>query len=170
MARKVHLDARDTPVYFTLIGISCHLKDYRLSYLLNYHLPAEFTRMEDLRMAGSTQKEPTSFSFYYYRDEDHFNTFSLLSNRSQESVLIPEMKQTDFLLIIEGECKKARKDALLRNIRSIPNVLTSYEIRFSEIKNYETLLSDLELHTMNLLKETKTRYKPNPIRKGASHV
>jgi hypothetical protein len=170
MAKKVYLDARDAPVYFTLVGISCHLKDYRLSYLLNYHLPAEFTRLEDLRVIPPAQKDPSEFSFYYFRDDDHFNTFSLLTNRNQESVLIPEMKQTDFLLIIEGEFKKARKDTLLKNLRSVPNVLTSYEIKFTEIKHYENLLSDLELHTMNQFRETKPRYQSTKIKKGGHHV
>jgi hypothetical protein len=160
MAKKVHLDARDAPVYFTLIGISCHLKDYRLSYLLNYHIPAEFVKLEDMKIIPQSKKEPSGFSFYYFRDEDRFNTYSLLSNRNQESVLVPEMKQTDFVLVIEGEFRKPQKDALLKNIRSIPSVLTSYEIKFAEIKNYETLLSEIELHVMNTFKETKKQYKP----------
>jgi len=160
MAKKVYLDARDSRVLLTLIGISCHLKDYRLSYLLNYHLPAEFIRLEDLKIIPQTKKEPSEFSFYFFRDEDRFNTYTLLSNRNQESVLIPEMKQTDFLLIIEGEFRKPQKDVLLRNIRSIPSVLTSYEIKFTEIKNYETLLSEIELHVMKLFKEYKHKYQP----------
>jgi hypothetical protein len=165
MAKKVHLESRDSSVFFTLIGISCHLKDYRLSYLLNSHLPAEFTRMDDLLMTPSAQKERSSFSFYQFKDEDHFNTFSLLANRNQEAILVPEMKQTDFLLIIEGECKKPRKENLLKKIREVPNVLTCYEIKFSEIKNCETLLTDLELHVMNLMKDKKQRFIPSKQKK-----
>jgi hypothetical protein len=160
MAKKIHLEARDAPVYFTLVGISCHLKDYRLSYLLNYHIPAEFIKLEDLKIAPQAKKEVSGFSFYYYKDEDRFNNYSLFANRNQEAVLIPEMKHTDFILAIEGEFRKPRMDALLKNIRSIPNVLTSYEIKFAEIKNYETLLSEIELHVMTLFKNANPRYKP----------
>ncbi len=160
MAKKVYLDTRDEPVFFTLIGISCHLKDYRLSYLLNYHIPAEFIKLEDLRIVPQTKKEASDFSLYFYRDDDRFNTYTLVSNRNQESVLIPEMKHTDFVLIIGGEFRKPQKDSLLKNIRSVPNVLTSFEIKFSEIKNYESILTDLELHLLDLFKNKKPKYKP----------
>jgi hypothetical protein len=160
MAKKVYLDARDAPVLFTLIGISCHLKDYRLSYLLNYHIPTEFVKLEDLKITPQAKKEPSEFSFYYFRDEDRFNTYALVSNRNQEAVLVSEIKQVDFILIIEGELRKPQKETLLKNIRSIPNVLTSYELKFSEIKNHESLLSDIELHLMHIFKEKKTKYKP----------
>ena len=72
----------------------------------------------------------------------------------------PEV-QMDFLLIIEGGFKKTRKDGMLQNIRNIKNVLASYEIRFSELKNFENLLMDLELHMIKILKPSKFTYKTN---------
>jgi hypothetical protein len=150
MGKKILLNIRSEPTYFTLIGISCHLKDYRLSYLLNQKLEYSFSKLEDLQ----------DFSFYYYRDEDRYNTYTLIANRSQESVLVPQLKQTDFLLLVEGEFKKAQKDPVLNAIRTIPNVLTAYEIRLPEIKNFEILLTDIEMHVMNIFKIEKSKYQP----------
>ena len=150
MGKKILLNVRSEPTYFTLIGISCHLKDYRLSYLLNQKLECSFSKLEDLQ----------DFSFYYYRDEDRYNTYTLIANRSQESVLVPQLKQTDFLLLVEGEFKKAQKDPVLNAIRTIPNVLTAYEIRLPEIKNFEILLTDIEMHVMNIFKIVKSKYQP----------
>lgn len=150
MAKKVLLDTRSEPLLFTLFGISCHLKDYRLSYHLNLALDLGFVKMDDFR----------DFSFYYYREEDYFNSYYLLGNRSQEAILMPDLKQTDFLLLLEGPVKKVRKDQLLLKIRGIQNVLTAFEVRFETIKNYNLMINDLELHLMNILKEAKTKYSP----------
>jgi len=150
MAKKVFLETRPESILFTLFGISCHLKDYRLSYLFNKKLELEFVKMEDFN----------GYSFYFCRDEDCFNSYYLLGNRGEEAILLPVLKQTDFLLLVEGPVKKIQKERLLEKIKSIQNVLTAFEVRFETIKNYETLLTDLELHLMKILKEAKIKYSP----------
>ena len=151
MAKKILIETRSEPALFTLFGVSCHLKDYRLSYLLNKKLELEFVKMEDF----------TCYSFYFCRDEDHFNAYYLLGNRGQDTILFPGLKQTDFILLVEGPFKKVQKDKLLEKIRSIQNVLTAFEIRFETIKNYETVLTDLEIHFMNINRELKVKYSPS---------
>ncbi|MEI7980180.1 MAG: IPExxxVDY family protein [Bacteroidota bacterium] len=151
MAKKIALSAKTEPSPYTLFGISCHLKDYRLSYLLNVKLELEFTKMDDFQ----------GFSFYYCRNDEFFNIYYLLSNRMPESILLPELKQTDFLLLVEGPLKKNNKERLLENIRAIPNVLTSFEIPFSTIKNYEMIITDLEMHYMNIKKDSTIKFSPN---------
>ena len=150
MAKKVLLETRAQPILFTLFGISCHLKDYRLSFHLNHKLELAFVKMDDFQ----------GYSLYYCRDEDCFNFYYLLGNRGQDTILIPDLKQTDFLLLVEGPFKKAQKDNLLGKIKGIPSVLTAFEVRFETIKNFESILTDLELHLMNVLKETKIKYSP----------
>ncbi|MEI6455458.1 MAG: IPExxxVDY family protein [bacterium] len=158
MAKKFHIETRSEPAVFTLIGISCHIKDYRLSFLLNHELELGFGKLEDFVVTMAATGEPDSFSFYFCRDEDQFNTYYLLSNRGQESLLVTELKQADFLLLVEGPFKKTQLDALLASIKKIQQVLTCFEIKFSTIKNFENLLTDLELHLMNIKKESKIRY------------
>jgi len=158
MAKKFHLETRSEPALFTLIGISCHIKDYRLSYLLNLQLELNFRKMEDLVSSAAAQREPEPFSLYYCRDEDQFNAYYLLSNRGQESVLVNELKQTDFILLVEGPFKKSQLETLLSTVRLIPQVLTCFEIKFSTLKNFENILTDLELHYMNISREFKIRY------------
>jgi hypothetical protein len=148
MTKKVILDTRSEPILFTLIGISCHLKDYRLSFHLNQVLELSLVKLDDFQ----------GFSFYFYRDEDTLNSYYLLGNRGQDAILFPDLRQTDYLLLVEGPVKKARKEYLLNTIRSIQNVLTSFEVRFETIKNYNSVLTDLELHLMSILKAMKPKY------------
>lgn len=150
MAKKILLETRSEPALYTLFGISCHLRDYHLIFLLNEALNLAFVKMDDF----------LGYSFYYCRDEDCFNAYHLLGNRGDESFLIPELKQTDFLLLAEGPFKKTQKERLLEKIRNIQSVLTSFEIRFETIKNYETILNELEIHFMKINKESKITYSP----------
>lgn len=147
MAKKILLDSRTESSCFTILGISCHLKDYRLSFLLNQNMPADFKKMEDF---------PGLFSLYFYLDEECRNSFYLLSNRNEEKILFPELKQTDFILLVDGPVKKARLDRMLKTIRAISNVLTAFEIQVASLKNFPGFLADLELHFMAISKENKT--------------
>lgn len=160
MAKKIYLQARSEPAFFTLLGISCHLRDYRLSYLLNQHLEFSFIKRDDLHIIPSSNKGQADFSFYSYRNEERLNYFYLVANRSQSFLLIPEMRQFDFLLIVEGKYNKAEKDPMIKTIRSLPGILTIFEVKFSEIKNHENLLTDIELHVMKIQKVPKIKYQP----------
>jgi hypothetical protein len=150
MAKKILIETRSEPALFTLIGLSCHLRDYHLTYLLNEKLELEFIKEEDFH----------SYPFFFCRDENCFNTYYLLGNRGQESFLMPEMKQADYLLLVEGPFKKAQKDRLIKNIRQIENILMVFEINFGVLKNFDTMLNDLEIHFMNIHKESKTKFTP----------
>jgi hypothetical protein len=155
MTKKILLKSRPEPAFYTLIGISCHLVDYRLLHLLNKELGFNFNKEDDLTITKSPNKEGTSFSLYSYKDEDQRNSYYLVANFSMEVVLIPEFKHTDFVLLIEGEFKKQRKDTLLKTIRSIPKILTAFEIKINDIKNPENFLTDLEMHITAIRKESK---------------
>jgi hypothetical protein len=151
MAKRVLLDIHTTPAWYTMMGISCHLRDYRLSYLVNENLGFRLVRLDDLPYLPQGAKEQVSFSLYRWKDDDQYNTYYLITNRSEDSLLIPQMKQADFLLLVEGPFKKKQQDDILARLRRIPNVLTAFGIPFS-VKNYENLLTDLELH-LNEMKE-----------------
>jgi len=146
MAKKITLDSNTEPSWFTITGISCHLKDYRLSFMINQKLPSAFIKMDDL---------PGSYSLYFYKDEESRNSYYLISNRNDKKILFPELKQTDFLLLVEGLFKKNRLNSLINSIKSIPNVLTAFEIKPESLKNLSVFLSELELHFMKIRKETK---------------
>ena len=141
MAKKFILETRSEPAYFSLAGISCHLKDYRLSFLINQKLLTGFRKMDDF--AGK-------YSLYLYRDEECRNSFYLICNRGEETLLFPELRQADFLLLVEGPFKKVQLERLLRNLRTISNILASFEIQIGNLKNFQGFLDDLEMHFMKL--------------------
>ncbi|MFH1937321.1 MAG: IPExxxVDY family protein, partial [Bacteroidota bacterium] len=134
-------------------GLSTQLKDYRLSFLLNRLPEFQFTRFKDLLVNIPEEEEPAHFSLYTCYDEEGFNTYTLLSNRNSDHFLVPSLRQTDYLLIIDGPFKKQQKDELVKALRAIPNMLLAAEINPSTIKQFENLITDLELHIMKNKKQ-----------------
>ncbi|MCX6280600.1 MAG: IPExxxVDY family protein [Bacteroidetes bacterium] len=155
MAKKMMLESRAEPSFFTLAGVSCHLKDYRLSYLLNKKLPAGFRKLDDL---------PGNYSLYLYEDVESRNIYYLICNRSEDKVLFPELKQTDFILLVEGPFKRTQLNRLISSIKAIPNVLMAFDIKPESLKNLSGFLADLELHLMEISRGNKMG-KPNITKK-----
>src|SRR5512138_3363650 len=89
MAKRILLEVRSEPAWFTLTGISCHLKDYRISYLLNEQLRFCLTKLEDVPLTPEGFKETAFFSLYRHRDPDQCNTDYLVGNRNPEHLLLP---------------------------------------------------------------------------------
>jgi hypothetical protein len=162
MAKKIILETRSEPAFFTFVGISCHLMDYRFLYEFNKQLEFNFIKESDFPRTSSIAAQTAHFSFYLYRDEDQRLSYYLLSNRGDEGFIFPALKQADFILIIEGIFGKQKKEAFLSTLRSVPKVLTSYEIKSTELKNPESFLMDLELHVLQINKDLKQKKQPAP--------
>ena len=96
---------------------------------------------------------------YYENKIEYF----LVSNHDKDGLLIPDLKQIDFFLIIQG-CENFRISHnyhqgtadLIQNIRSVPNILAAYEIPKKNLRGIDVLISDMELHMLEMEKQNKT--------------
>lgn len=125
---------------FTLIGISCHEKDYRLCWNINNALHIELTKIESLENYSPKEKAKGLFSLFSYEHEESQRTYYLLSNRSQYGVVIPEQKQTDYFIIIKGSFFESDKAVLMDELKKIPIILTSFEINPNSLKSKKNLI------------------------------
>ena len=60
-------------------------------------LDIDLERMDDVDLSFGEEKK-RSFSFYRFDDEESYTTIHLVSNRSTNGYLIPELKQMDYFL------------------------------------------------------------------------
>jgi len=136
---KYYLD--DTYEYdFLLIGISCHERDYRISWALNQKLSLQLVKeKEDLEVFLNKTNEPSLHSIYTFKNKETHNEFYLLNNRSNSGLLIPEQPQADYLLIIK-ENFNFSYDLLLKKINNITFVLTAFKIPVEQLKSKENLI------------------------------
>jgi hypothetical protein len=125
---------------FTLYGISCHEKDYRLSWSLNKGLNIDLAKTADYLIETKKQKEGLNYSSFSFEDSHRYLHFFLLSNKSLQGPLLPEQKQADFLLLIKGNLNPESKALLLKEIKASQDVLTAFEINPNSLKSKENLL------------------------------
>lgn len=142
---------------FSLFAIHTDLDDYRLAYFLNKCLGINLCRKEfDLDFVNSKG----SFSVFEYIDQTSFLKWSLISNiynynfstkasnddlfvesnnLVQKVNLLTEYKNVNYLLKIENNESQVDLEAIVKEIKSIPQVITLYDIN-KDLKNKENLI------------------------------
>ena len=142
---------------FSLFAIHTDLDDYRLAYFLNKHLGINlFRKTFDLDFVNSKG----SFSVFEYIDQTSFLKWSLISNiynynfstkasnddlfvesnnLVQKVNLLAEYKNVNYLLKIENNESQVNLEAIVKEIKSIPQVITLYDIN-KDLKNKENLI------------------------------
>jgi len=149
MAKKFRLESKYDDNY-TLIGIASHLKDYRLIWSLNEVFDFSFIKIEDLRAFNDKLNEMHSYSLFCYEHPETFKTYYFIGNKNEKTFLIPEHKQTHYFLLIKGTSSPSMISEAITSIKKIKNVLTAYSIDLASLKNFDLILSDLELHMMEV--------------------
>jgi hypothetical protein len=123
---------------FSLIGISCHAKDFRLCFELNKLLEIDLTRAKDLEIIS--KNTTGNYALFEYIDEDNFLDYYLISNRGEKGFLIPEHKTIDFLLQLKGATNEEIEEELISKICSLSIVLTAYQIDVDSLKSKQNLI------------------------------
>lgn len=125
---------------FVLFGISCHEKDYRITWAINKKLGLELKKENDLEIKEKKQKENSSYPIYSFNREDQYCEYFLIANRSIQGLLIPEQKQSDYFLKITGNILNEEKQKILHTLKEINIILTAYEINPEQLKSKQNLL------------------------------
>ncbi len=126
---------------FTLLGISCHAKDYKLCWSINKFLNFNFVKEEDVVFSTKKNQSETYFSRYSFVDEDQRLTYTILSNRGNNDFLLPEhKKQTDFLLKIEGCLNDDQEKELLAALNELEIIQLAFKIEVENLKSKQNLI------------------------------
>ena len=151
MVKRVLSTTQAEKAFTAVIGLSSQLRDYRLVHQINRNreIPFSFIRSEDLNGRTAGDAEPVSFSLYLYQDEEDGYTCYLVSNRTSEGILIPGLREMDYLLLIDGSFSHQQKNDLLKTLRAEPGILLASEVNVTGIKPFATFVDDLEFHMMD---------------------
>lgn len=134
---KYRLDVE--PSYdFTLIGISCHEKDYRLGWALNHIAEFRFERSDNF--IPDDKKPEEVFPRYEFHDEELFRSYILVANQFGSRIMFPELNGIDYLMLITGNSDNHEIEQVLERIHRIDFVILASELDVMKIKNRETLL------------------------------
>ncbi|MDR1155583.1 MAG: IPExxxVDY family protein [Bacteroidales bacterium] len=121
MAKRNIVRLDTGPVVFTIIGISSHENDYRLSWSINEQMGLAFAQGD--RLVTGAGKE---FTCFVHEDDDQ--TLMLVSNRCDNGFLLEKYKNFDFILKFDAELNEADTQAWLRDLRKAPLVSAVFPI------------------------------------------
>ncbi len=139
MAKTILKLDNDDQFDFTLIGIACQHKDYRLCHELNTSLNIELVRENDFEIFNGKRMEKIAFSFYRYKTEDDDQYF-LFSNKSKQGFLIPEQKQIDFFLMIRENVNRLNETEFINGLKKLKVVLGIFKLDPKKLKSRDNLL------------------------------
>jgi hypothetical protein len=144
----------------TLICIHTSLPDYKLAYLLNEKLGVRLERSKDaiLKKEGVITSE---YSVYNYENSGQFIKWFLVTNKHKSklntpisvglfekaneslnkiSYLVPEKRQSDYFIKIEGDYSDTSIFDTIQKIKDISQVVTCYTADISSLKSKEFLI------------------------------
>tara|TARA_Y100000589_G_scaffold116586_1_gene110502 strand:- start:14191 stop:14583 length:393 start_codon:yes stop_codon:yes gene_type:complete len=127
MAKKLLRVNLDTS--FSLLGISCHLKDFRFAWTINKYLQLDFKKSKPY-----TKEKNQEFS--HYAQELDLETIYLFANKSQNGFIVTKMKQVDYWMLFKNTLDERAKQHYLTKIRDIDSVLAVFEEENKKIKEY----------------------------------
>ena len=137
--KNVHKLSSESEQSYSLLGISSHENDYRISWALNEHLGFRFGKIENHTFFNPKFGETLAFSQYIFKNDENSHTYRLISNRCDNGFLLEEYKNIDFFLLVDS-IEKSQVQQLVIQVKTIPFVSAVFPIDFGLLKNRSRLL------------------------------
>ena len=140
MAIKRHKLGYTEDFDFLLLGLASTENDYRLIWKINKTFNFSFGKAGNHNITAKKEENELEFSHYTYDDEDTFIFYRLLANKSDQGVLLEELKNIDYLLIITGEFSDTFVANMIAKLKNIEHIQGVFRILPASLKNRERLL------------------------------
>ena len=114
-----------TPIVLSIIGISSHENDYRLTWSINEQLKLSFVQDKSI-----TNGDGQEFSCFLCKDDKR--RLQLISNRCENGFLLEKHKNIDFILKINTELNETELTEWLRDLRKVPLVSAAFPLQINK--------------------------------------
>ena len=121
---------------FKLYGILSPLKEHVLAWNIEKKIEIKFQTKEEFPLL--LLKGNLLFSSYSY--EEDYGYLRIIKNKSWETknkqpYLIPELKQFDFLLMLNGSIKDTEQEETISKLKQISNILLIQSLEIESLKS-----------------------------------
>jgi len=145
MSAKLVLDTTAMAEEFfsdtALTGIVCALPAYRFMWLLNERLDMNFMRNPDMDvMIQSSKGKEHYFSVYQYCTPLNGCQHLMYQLKSDKETLLPEVKQLDYLWLIQSATAEEDARAIIHHMRDIGEIQLAQLLSLDKLKNQNNLL------------------------------
>lgn len=140
--KKLRLE-NDIPYDFSLIGITCTLREYRLAWELNKLLEIQLNKEKDIEIEFLKNQNLVISNFLF---ETENSQLRLLKNKSpnevviQSAYLLPELREFDYFIMFRGFEDAFSASALRNKIAGIKGVHYTKEFSLEKLKSRENLI------------------------------
>ncbi|ADY53299.1 hypothetical protein Pedsa_2758 [Pseudopedobacter saltans DSM 12145] len=124
---------------FILLSITSQLRDYRLCHYINKALDFNFEKVDDHEITFVGQS-PKFYSKYLYYIEEVTPFYYLISNKGSDGYLIPELKGSDYFVIIKDFIDDEDLQYFIQTARNIPDIQAIVELDPTKLKSKENLI------------------------------
>ena len=125
---------------FCLLGMVSDEPDYKLCFLLNEKAEAIFQRMDNLVLYDKKSDAEQEFSLFQFNNPKNLLTYRIIKNRSDTGFYLPELKNIDYLMHIQGEILESEIDHLIKLVSAMDQVRMCVPVDLSRVKNRDRLL------------------------------
>jgi len=124
---------------YCLLGIVSDEPDYKVCWLLNQQLNFSLARIDDLKLFSKKLNEEQEVSIFKYYDENKLISYRLIVNKTSSGYFLPELKNIDYLLHIQGDIILDEITKIIKQISSIKAIRMCVPVDLSKIKERERL-------------------------------
>ncbi|MFN0032935.1 MAG: IPExxxVDY family protein [Flavobacteriales bacterium] len=122
---------------FELTGISSHQKDYRLAWAINRQMEWRLVRQTDFETKRNEQLSAfAQFTFVLPLEQ---TLFTLIANKSENGMLMPELPQFDYLLKAENN-PQPLDDVFYKKLKSTLFINAAFPLPVDKLKNKHVLI------------------------------
>ena len=142
MAKKRFLEG-DFFEGYSLLSIVCGLPDFRITHFINQQAHLNLKKYNDFSLTEIPEK---GFSWYCYENEELRRDYYLIQNKQGTTVLLPDLRNFDYLLLLYGNISPSYRDEMLTVLRTTPYVTAAFKQDLNKLKNGDLLIVKNEHH------------------------
>lgn len=139
MSPKKHKLSVSIDEDFCLLGIVSDEPDYKLCWLVNQQTGTTFSRADDIKIFSKKLNEEQQVSLFIHYNEKRMQTFRLIVNRTSAGYFLPELKNIDYFVHIQGEIVHDDIDEVIRSVNKIPAVRMCVPVDLQKIRERDKL-------------------------------
>ena len=140
MAKKfVQVLNFETEYDFLLLGIFCAYRDYKLCFELNNALEISFEKQDDFEIQLEKKGSKGQFPIFLAENLDG-EDFFIVGNKGSNGLFIPELKQTDYFLLVRNYTRYTTPETLIEKIKPIKIISSVVNYNPEELKSGDLFL------------------------------
>ncbi len=125
---------------FILAGLVTPLPSYRIAWYVNNSLYLQLKKTDDAVISDYSKSSHNIFARYWYNESITKSEFFLLENKSDGSLILPELKEMDYLLMIKGNYYLPHQNEVVKKLLKIKPVQTVVLLNVAKLKSGNNLM------------------------------